>query len=71
MLAVKRVFRADPRVDILADAREVAPGDGVEGQTNLWADSVGEAMGQLGLVVTLAIVARFAMGLLSDLVTAL
>jgi hypothetical protein len=37
---------------------------GGEGRVNLWADSVGEAVGQLGLIVTLAIAARVATSLL-------
>jgi hypothetical protein len=38
---------------------------------NLWADSVGEAFAQLGLVLTVAIIGRLVMGLLSGLATAL
>jgi hypothetical protein len=43
---------------------EVMPTPGSEGRVNLWADSVGEAVGQLGIIVTLAIVAHFASTLL-------
>jgi hypothetical protein len=67
MLAFERVFRADPMVGILGEYPEVAPEVESEGETNLWADSVGDAFGQLGLVVTLAIVARFAVGLVAAL----
>jgi hypothetical protein len=38
--------------------------DGGDGDVNLWADSVGEAVGQLGVVLTLAIVAHLASNLL-------
>jgi hypothetical protein len=71
VLAIKKVFRADPMVGVLAEYPEVAAKVESDDETNLWADSVGDAVGQLGLVVTLAIVARFALSLLSDLATAL
>ena len=38
--------------------------NGGETRVNLWADSVGEAVGQLGVVLTLAIAAHFASNLL-------
>jgi hypothetical protein len=40
-------------------------------EVDLWADSVGAAVRQLGLVVTLAIVAHVASSLLSDVASAL
>jgi hypothetical protein len=67
VLAFKRAFRADPMVGILGDESKA----GTRGEVNLWADSVGDAVGQLGLVLTVAIVARFVCGLLSDLAIAL
>jgi len=38
--------------------------EGNEGKVNLWADSVGEAVGQLGVVLTLAVAAHLASNLL-------
>ena len=38
--------------------------EGAEGRVNLWADSVGEAAGQLGVVLILAIAAHLASNLL-------
>jgi len=38
--------------------------DGGDGNVNLWADSVGEAVVQLGVVLTLAITAHLASNLL-------
>lgn len=70
MLAFKRVFRAVPMVGVLAEYPKAQAK--VESEDiNLWADSVGDALGQLGLVLTLAIVARLTVGLLSDLATVL
>jgi len=43
---------------------ELTAQDGREGMVNLWADSVGEAVGQLGVVLTLAIAAHLASNLL-------
>jgi hypothetical protein len=42
-----------------------------ESDVNLWSDSVGEALTQLGLVLTFGIVARVVIGLWSGLATAL
>ena len=53
-----------PETMFLADARVM---DGAEGGVNLWADSVGEAAGQLGVVLTLAIVIHLAGSLLLGL----
>ena len=44
---------------------ESATVDGRDGAVNLWADSVGAAATQLGLIVTFAIVAQLAGKLLS------
>ena len=71
MRAFKRVFRAVPMVGILAEYPETQSKVVSDRDVNLWADSVGEALGQVGLVATLAVVARFAIGLLSDLVAVL
>ncbi len=71
MLAFKRVIRAVPMVGILVDESSIASGSESESDVNLWADSVGEALTQLGLVLTLAIVARVVIGLLSGLATSL
>ena len=44
---------------------DAASAEGVEGRVSLWADSVGEAAAQLGLVVTCAIALHLAINLLS------
>lgn len=70
MLAFKRVIRAVPMVGILGGIVEgpaIASRSESEPEVNLWADSVGEALTQLGLVLTLAIVTRVVIGLLSGL----
>jgi hypothetical protein len=41
--------------------------EGADGKVTLWADSVGEAVGQLGVVLTLGIAIRFASNLLFGL----
>ena len=46
---------------------DVTVKDGAEGKVNLWSDSVGEAVGQLGVVLTLAIAAHLAGSLLFGL----
>jgi hypothetical protein len=46
---------------------ELTGAEGAEGRVNLWADSVGEAMGQLGLVLTLGIAIHLAGNLLFGL----
>ncbi len=71
MLAFKRVIRAVPMVGILAGGPSTGARSESESDVNLWADSVGEALTQLGLVLTLAIVARVVIGLLSGLATSL
>ncbi len=71
MLAFKRVIRAVPMVGILVEEPSLASRSESESDINLWADSVGEALTQLGLVLTLAIVARVVIGLLSGLATSL
>jgi hypothetical protein len=43
---------------------ESAGTEGAEGRVNLWADSVGEAVGRLGLVLTLGIAIHLAGNLL-------
>jgi hypothetical protein len=53
---------------IEAEGEEVTD---VEVRVAFWADSVGEAAGQLGLFVTLAILIHFANSLLSDVASAL
>jgi hypothetical protein len=70
VLAFKRVLRAVPMVGALAEhPRSEAKAKSKD--INLWADSVGDAFGQLGLVLTLAIASRLAIHVLSDLATAL
>jgi hypothetical protein len=71
VLAFKRVNRAVPMVGILAGGPSIESRSESEPDVNLWADSVGEALTQLGLVLTLAIVARVVIGLLSGLATAI
>lgn len=72
MLAFKRAFRADPMVGVLVDAGgEADAGVEKDGEVDLWADSVGDAVGQLGLVLSLAMVVKVIVGLLSDLTLAL
>ena len=51
-----------PEMFIRADA---TPANGSETMVNLWADSVGEAAKQLGIVLTLGIAAHLASSLLS------
>jgi hypothetical protein len=41
--------------------------DGADGRVSLWADSVGEAVGQLGIVLTLGIAIHLASNLLCGL----
>jgi hypothetical protein len=67
MQASSRTFQAETTVGILGEGRKV----GFEGKVNLWADSVGDAVSQLGLLATLAMVARIVVGLLSELGAAL
>ena len=67
MLAFKRVIRTVPMVGILVGGPSTASRSESESDVNLWADSVGEALTQLGLVLTLTIVARVVIGLLSGL----
>jgi len=55
MRAQETVSRATP-----ADAQ------GDDGSVNLWADSVGDAVGQLEIIVPLAIAVQLASGLLTD-----
>jgi hypothetical protein len=50
---------------------EVMPTPVSDGRVNLWADSVGEAVGQLGLIVTLAIAAHVASSLLYGFTSAM
>ena len=45
--------------------------EGNDGAVHLWADSVGDAVKQLGIVVTLAIAVQLASGLLSGVAKAL
>lgn len=71
MLAFKRVIRAVPMVGVLVGGPMVASKSESQSEVNLWADSVGEALTQLGLILTFAIVARVVIGLLSGLATAL
>lgn len=71
MLAFKKSIRAVPMVGILAGESKGQVDAESDGDINLWADSVGDALAQLGLILTLAIVARIALGLLSGLATAL
>lgn len=75
MRAFKRVIHAVPMVAALVGRRGSASRFESDANVNLWADSVGEALKQLGLVLTLAIVthavARIVIGLSSDLATAL
>lgn len=71
MLAFKRVIRAVPMVGILAEYPEAESKAEAEPDVNLWADSVGDALTQLGLVLTLAIALHVGLGLLSGLTVAL
>jgi hypothetical protein len=71
VLAFKRVIRAVPMVGILAGGPVSGSRFQTESDVNLWSDSVGEALTQLGLVLTFGIVARVVIGLLSGLATAL
>ncbi len=59
-----------PTLDRTIEAEE-AEDTGVEARVAFWSDSVGEAVGQLGLFVTLAILIHFANSLLSDVASAL
>jgi hypothetical protein len=71
VLAFKRVIRAVPMVGILAGYAQAESKAESDAEINLWADSVGEAFAQLGLVLTVAIIARLVIGMLSGLVAAL
>ena len=57
-----------PETFIRADSTAT---DGSDGMVNLWADSVGEAAKQLGVVLTLAIAVHLASNLLSGFAKAL
>jgi hypothetical protein len=70
VLAFKRVIRAVPMVSILVGNGQAESNVESDPDINLWADSVGEALAQLGLVLTVAIIGRLVMGLLSGLATA-
>jgi hypothetical protein len=59
-----------PALDRTMEAEAEAATD-KEARAAFWADSVGEAVGQLGLVVTLAILVHFASSLLSDVASVL
>jgi len=71
VLAFKRVIQAVPMVSILAGYGQAESKAESDADINLWADSVGEALAQLGLVLTVAIIARLVIGLVSGLATAL
>ncbi len=52
-----------PATEILSRA-DVSATDGADGRVNLWADSVGAAAKQLGVVLTLGIAVHLASNLL-------
>ncbi len=65
MLAFKRAVRAVPMVGILVGGPKVEADTESDGDINLWADSVGDALAQIGLVLTFAIAVRIVLGMLS------
>ncbi len=67
MQASHEAVQAETMVGILGEDRKT----GSDADVNLLADSVGDAISQLGLLVTTAAIARLAIDLVSDLSTAL
>jgi hypothetical protein len=65
VLAIKKAVRVVPMVGILVGRPKVEVDAESNGDINLWADSVGDALAQIGLVLTFAIVARVVLGLIS------
>jgi hypothetical protein len=65
VLAFKKAVRAVPMVGILGGGPKVEADTESDGDINLWADSVGDALAQVGLVLTFAIVVRVVLGLSS------